>query len=119
LSSCNVFESKEGNIVALCVTVKNGVFVIVSENVYLLGTLAISIPATSKTDKSFSYSLPVFGARNELLARTLSERVSTKLNKVAVVTVNIKNETDELRFSAFKAVDSLISNILKDKKTSS
>lgn len=110
--SYKVFEVRENNLVGLLILVKNGALILISEKEYLLGTLAISIPPMLNSNKSLSHLLPIFGFKNEILAKTISEKISSKIKKITVASINVKDEKS--KDSVLKLVNKMLLTLEKE-----
>ncbi|MHA1409013.1 MAG: hypothetical protein ACTSQY_01610, partial [Candidatus Odinarchaeia archaeon] len=93
--SYKIIEKQEGDLKGLVIEVKNGVFIIISEDEYKFGTTAVALPIKSDEGTDISSIIPTYGSRNEVLARSIAEKVAHKLSKTVISTVLIKIENQK------------------------
>lgn len=90
-----IITEEMGELRILALVVKNGVFLIVSDAEYMIGTTAIALPLGGVQGETASSIYPVFGVRNEILAKSIAERIAKKTNKTAIASVFIRRQDQE------------------------
>jgi hypothetical protein len=106
-----IIEEKEDNLKGLAVILKNGVFVVLSEGDLKFGTTAIALPIKSDEGFEISSIIPSFGSRNELLAKSISERIAQKLTKTVITTILIKEEDSEIINKALNLIKKMMEKL--------
>ncbi len=91
----NIITEEDSGVKILALSVKNGVLILVSDSELMFGTTALALPFTSTIGESVSSLNPVFGVKDDILAKSIAERVSKKINKSVIASVFIKNKTPE------------------------
>ncbi|WEU40995.1 MAG: hypothetical protein OdinLCB4_003595 [Candidatus Odinarchaeum yellowstonii] len=91
----NIITEEDTGVKILALSVNNGVLVLVSDSELLFGTTALALPSTSTTGESISSINPIFGAKDDILAKSIAERVCKKINKIVIASVFIKNREPE------------------------
>ncbi len=86
---------------AVYVETANSCLILLSEKEDKLGTLAIAVPRPRDLLGPPTSSV-LLGDRNAILARTFAEYVSSKKEKIAVVSIYLETATDAQAQSIFK-----------------
>ncbi|MHA1835564.1 MAG: hypothetical protein ACTSYQ_01350 [Candidatus Odinarchaeia archaeon] len=107
MSDYKVISDSIGEIKGLVLIVENGIFILISQGTYKLGTTALALPVKSDEGFMVSYGTQVFGVRNEVLAKSISERIANKKNKMVIASVMIKEEKPDLIDKILKLVNRL------------
>jgi hypothetical protein len=80
----------------LALIVKNGIFITISESENMFGTTAIALPIKAMQGENISSILPVFGVRNDILAKSIAERLSQKTNKMVIASIYFKKTDGDI-----------------------
>jgi len=94
---------------AALIVVHKGLIVLVSDDQFAFGSIAIASPTMDQYISRGSV-LPVVGVKNEHSARIISETIARKTNRLVLGIVRLKNE----KYDVLQAVIKLIEEVLKD-----
>jgi len=89
-----IIEKEDISFISTYFEMKNASLIFISEMEGQLGTLAIAIPQTRKIIGPPLSSI-LLGDRNIMVARLLAERLSQKMNKIALVSIFIKTVNEK------------------------
>ncbi len=106
-----MITEETGGVKILALTLKNGVLIIVSDSELLFGTIALALPLTSTTGESASSINPVFGVKDDILAKSIAERVCKKINKTVIASVFIKNREPEVIENILKLLKKVLERL--------
>lgn len=83
---------------------ENAIALYIYEEKPLLGTLGVSVPGSSIMPAS---TLSITGLKNEHYVKMLGERLATKLQKMVIVSLNIKELNNELMVQLIQRLESI------------
>lgn len=87
------FEIKERKFGLTLTSFENAIALYIYEDVPRIGTFGISVPGTSIMPASTLY---ITGAKNEHYAKMMGERLATKLQKLVLISLSVKDANTEL-----------------------
>jgi hypothetical protein len=96
-----------------------GYLVLISDqNEYGLGTIVMSGPPMSGETRALSSGIPMFGFKNSVLSKMVSEMIAAKLKKSCLVLFHIKEEEHQNELIAKAVVDCVKQTLEKVEKNS-
>lgn len=107
----NIITEESEGVKILALSVKNGVFLLVSDSEYMFGTTAVALPGVSITGESVSSIYPVFGVRNDIFAKSIAEKLSKKVNKTVIASVFIRNQEPEFIDNVLKLLKKVMERL--------
>jgi hypothetical protein len=122
------FHLESENLSLVGIRFINGFFLVISEKESLkLGTMAISLPAFPKErirespsqsnqpiiDRKNLSTATVIGTRNELYTKALAERIVSITGEMTYLSVNFKENNEELFLEAIGLLDEFLKEIEK------
>jgi hypothetical protein len=117
------FMAENENLQLIAVIYQNGLFVSISKKeTLLLGTTALSLPISeniglSHSKRNDSYSrkglttATVLGSRNEIYTKALAEKITIRTRKMVYLSLNFKENEENLYGEAIELVDSLLQHL--------
>ena len=96
------FEIEERKFGSTLTTFENAIALYVYEETPRIGTFGVSVPSTSIMTASTLY---ITGVKNEHYTKMLGERLATKLQKLVLVSINIKDLDNELMIKLMQRLE--------------
>jgi len=93
---------------------ENCMIFIISKDGFRFGSLAISVPSIRNENSHYpsSTTIPIiFGKKNEILSRALSERVCYKTNQLVISIVNIDEKNQNMVKDCITLINKLLDKI--------
>jgi hypothetical protein len=122
------FTAETTNLQLAAIIYQNGLFVSISKNeTLLLGTMALSLPVSQtigisrRREESFDRrgltTATVIGSRNEIYAKALAEKLTVNTGNMVYLSLNFKENDENLYGEAIELVDSLLQYINENKQS--
>ena len=97
--SFEIVDRKFGSILT---TFENAIALYIYEEIPRIGTFGVSVPGTSIMPASTLY---ITGAKNEHYAKMIGERLATKLQKLVLISLSVKEINNELLVELIQKIE--------------
>ena len=110
-------KDQENPFVVFITELENGMLIILSDKGARIGTIALGIPSPLVKGRSSTSSMPiVFGIRNELLSRAISERIAQRCEKIVIASVYMTEDSTKFAQRALQCAEKAIQDYLTKKE---
>ena len=96
------FEIEERKFGSTLTSFENAIALYIYEETPRIGTFGISVPGTSIMPASTLY---ITGAKNEHYAKMIGERLATKLQKLVLISLSVKEINNELIIKLIQKIE--------------